>query len=376
MKAKSLKVAAIHQFLPSLAPRDAIGTHTLSVQATLRGMGLRSDIYADLIHPEVAGLARPFATYSPAKRRGRAGGSEMLLYQASIGSRVADYLAHRPEPKLVNYHNITPASSLIRWEPAMCVELEQGRRQLAELAHVTLHAVADSSFNQAELIQAGYTSTSVAPIQLDLDPHGLDPGAQTMLRLIRARANGGADLLFVGRVVPNKAQHALVRALAAYRRLYDPRARLHLVGAPTSPNYTHAVKDLIYRLGLNDAVDMPGSVSEADLAAYYCGADVFVCVSDHEGFCLPLVEAMHYRLPIVALAAAAVPETLGDAGILVTSNDSISVSVAVARVLGDEGLRAALADGAVRRLASLSPARNRRAFEASIRQALALAEAA
>lgn len=367
------RVAAVHQFLPSLAPRDAIGTHTLSVQATLRAMGLRSEIYADLIHPEVAGLCRRFTTYAPARRRN--GGIEVLLYQASIGSRVADYFAGRPELRLVNYHNITPVSSLARWEPTIGVELAQGRRQLAELAPLTLHAIADSSFNEAELVEAGYSSTSVAPLQLAPGAPGPDPDSETMLRLIKGRARGGADLLFVGRVVPNKAQHDLVSALAVYRRLYDPRARLHLVGGSASPNYLHGLQGLVKSLGLGEAVDLAGPVSAAALGAYYCVADVFVCLSEHEGFCLPLVEAMRYHLPIVAFAAAAVPETLGPAGLLIRAKDPLSVSVAVERVLSDSGLRDALEEGRDLRLGQLSGSRNRAAFRSSMRQALALAEA-
>ncbi len=363
-----MKITSIHQFLPSLAPRDAIGIHTLTVQAILRGMGLDSDIYADLIHPEVATRARPFRTYQGAKS------GELLLYQASIGSRVADYLSARSEPKLLNYHNITPASSLARWEPALVDELDQGRRQLGELAPLTVHAVADSTFNQAELIESGYASTSVAPIQLHLDePEPVSDG-KCLARLARAKAGGGADLLFVGRVVPNKAQHDLVRALALYRRLYDPKARLHLVGAPTSQAYLHSVRGLAERLGLGDAVDLPGPVSAADLHAYYRSADVFVCLSDHEGFCLPLVEAMQHGLAIVAFAAAAVPETLGDAGVLLAFKDPLTVSVALARVLGDAGLQRSLSAAGARRLDALSPARLRAAFEASVRQAIAIAE--
>ncbi|MGH9131753.1 MAG: glycosyltransferase [Acidimicrobiales bacterium] len=371
-----MRVAAIHQFLPSLAPRDAIGTHTLSVQATLRGMGLRSQIYADLVHPELAGLALPFNTFAGHARGHAHGGVELLLYHASIGSRVADYVLERPEPKLVNFHNITPVSSLVRWEPSRCAELEEGRRQLAQLAPVTLHAVADSSYNQAELVAAGYGSTSVAPIQLDPEGEVVNPDAATMLRLTRARANGGAALLFVGRLVPNKAQHDLVRALAVYRRLYDPRARLHLVGTAASWNYYRALRALIQRLGLGDAVDLAGSVGPADLAAYYHGADVFVCLSDHEGFCLPLLEAMGYALPIVAFGAAAVPETLGSAGVLIPAKDPLTVSVALHRVLSDAGLRRDLELGRTQRLAELSVARGRAVFQASIRRALALAEVA
>ena len=120
----------------------------------------------------------------------------------------------------------------------------------------------------------------------------------------------------MGRVVPNKCQHDLVKAFAAYRAAYDPQARLHIVGGDASPRYRAAVADYARALGVADAVDLTGSVSPGALAAYYRTADVFVSLSEHEGFCVPLLEAMHHRVPIVAFAAAAVPETLRDAGVL------------------------------------------------------------
>lgn len=366
-----MRVTAVHQFLPSLAPRDAIGAHILAAQAVLRGMGLHSEIYADRIHPEMAALARTFDTHGGRRRRG-----DMLLYHASIGSRVADYLAGRAEPRLLYYHNITPVGSVRRWEPALCAELAQGRRQLSEWAPATLHALAVSSFNESELIRLGYASTSVAPILFDCDAPDPGPHRKKTAALARARERGGADLLFVGRIVPNKAQHDLVRALYLYRRLYDPRARLHLVGMPASRAYRRALSGLVARLGLGDAVDLPGSVGPAELVAYYRNADVFVCLSEHEGFCVPLVEAMHHRVPIVAFAAAAVPETLGDAGVVLPAKDPLSVSVALARVLGDAALRTRLAGAQARRLGELSLLRTRAVFEGAVRRALAVAEGA
>src|SRR5207248_3376126 len=153
-----------------------------------------------------------------------------------------------------------------------------------------------------------------------------------------------------GRLAPNKAQHDLIKALAAYRRLYDPRARLHLVGTSSSESYRTALVAYADALDLVDAVEFTGSVSDGELAAHYRAADVFVCVSEHEGFCVPLLEAMHHRLPIVAYAAAAVPETLGDGGLLLNSKDPYTVAAAVQRVVSDADLRAQLVAAGTRRL--------------------------
>lgn len=358
---------AVHQFVPTLSPRDAIGAHTLLAQTLLREMGLRSDLYADHVHPDLAGRARPFHEYGRARRRR----PEVLLYQASIGSRVAEYLLERPETKLVNFHNITPVRALEGWEPGLCDELADGRRQLGQLASVTTHAIAVSRYNQAELVAAGYASTSVAPLLLDVASPGAGAHRPTLAWLRSSAERGGANLLFVGRIVPNKAQHDLVKALAVYRRLYDPCARLHLVGGATSPTYLHALKRFAAHLGLRDAVGFPGSVTQAELTAYYEGADAFVCLSDHEGFCVPLVEAMRHRLPIVAYASSAVPETLGQAGLALETKDPMTVAAAVARVLGDGELRRCLDRAAAARLDDFALARTGPAFVASVSRALA-----
>lgn len=358
--------AAVHQFLPTFAGRDAIGAHSVLVREVLRGMGLVSEIYADDIHPERAGDARHYETYRPGRRHGPA----WLLYQASTGSRVADYLIRRPEPKLLNYHNIAPVQAFARWEPAVADELAEGRRQLGLLASVTHHAIAVSGYNEAELTEAGYKSTSVAPFLLDPGAFDHELDGPTLAWLDRMRDRGGANLLFVGRVSPHKAQHDLIKALAVYRRLYDPKARLHLVGTAASNAYVEALRRFAGHVGVRQAVNFAGSVPEEVKSAYYEGADAFLCLSDHEGFCVPLLEAMHHRLPVVAYGAAAVPETLGDAGVLLASKSPLAVAAALHMIIDDERLRADLVRRGTWRLAELSLDRTKPAFASAVERAI------
>jgi glycosyltransferase involved in cell wall biosynthesis len=160
---------------------------------------------------------------------------------------------------------------------------------------------------------------------------------------VRASAAGtgaaGTDWLFVGRVVPSKAQHDLVKALWAYRRLYDPTARLHLVGSTPSNRYLAALRAFIADLGLQGAVRIAGEVSDAALAAYFDAADVYVSASLHEGFGVPLLEAMHVGVPVVARSAGAVDGTVGDAGLLLDPAGPSVIAAAVRRVLTDQSLR-------------------------------------
>ncbi len=340
-------MTSVHQFVPTLAPRDAVGRHYLAVQETLRGAGYRSEIYAYEAKAEYKRLARPFTSFAGPD----SGEPTWLLYHSSVGSPVADFVAARDEPMIVDYHNITPASFFARWEPALSGALMKGRRQLADLEARAALGIADSAFNAQELTDLGYAPTAVVPILLDIatfDDAVADPA--TFARLSGARRDGGADWLFVGRLAPNKAQHDIVKAFAAYRRLFDDRARLHLVGGSSSHRYETALREFIEALGLTAAIDMTGAVSAGGLTAYYESADVFVVCSEHEGFCVPLLEAMHHRVPIVAFAATAVPETLGDGGLLLDAKDACTIATAVDRVLSDTDLRTQLIDAGAQRL--------------------------
>ncbi len=346
----------VDQVIPSLASRDAIGVHSITLTESLREAGIDSDIYYGNCTPDVADRGRPVVEL------GRAHKDRWLLYQSSIGSPVFDILAARSEPKLVNYHNITPAALLEEWEPHVGYEVRLGRTQLERLAVESHLAVADSAYNEGELVEAGYRSTAVVPLLIDMTSAGAPPDPGRLARLGEAKAAGGADFLFVGKVSPHKAPHDLVKMLAVYRRLYDPAARLHLVGSPLGDRYAEALAGFVARLGLEGAVTVTGSLSAAELEAYWAMTDVFVCASDHEGFCVPLVEAMGHRVPVVAYGVTAVPETVGDAGLVLADKDPLRFAAAVHRVMTDATLRERLAAAAADRVATYSVERSRRRF--------------
>jgi len=327
----------VDQIIPSLASRDAIGVHTLELTAALREAGIESDIYYGNCTADVGDRARPLTSLG-APRPDR-----FLLYQSSIGSPVFDLLMSRPEPKLINYHNITPAPLLEAWEPHVGYEVSLGRVQLERLASESRLAVADSGFNETELRHLGYRDTAVVPLLIDMTHAGGDPDPAAMARLAAAKERGGIDLLFVGKVSPHKAPHDLVKMLAVLRRTYDPKARLHLVGSPLGERYGPALAAFVEDLELTDAVEVTGSVDAGTLEAYYRSADVFVCASDHEGFCVPIVEAMGHGVPVVAYGTAAVPETVGEAGIVLPTKEPLRFAAAVARVAQDKVLHDRLA---------------------------------
>jgi glycosyltransferase involved in cell wall biosynthesis len=356
----------IDQVIPSLASRDAIGGHVVQLRDLLRSRGFESDIFYGNATPDRLDYGFPVSRLGD-----RSSTDRVLLYQLSIGSGVADIFRDRGERKFVNYHNITPADLLEAWIPAVGEEVRWGRAQLRDLAPITEFAIADSMYNERELQAAGYRSTTTVPLLLDLDGFAGSPDPTLAARLAGQRAGGGSELLFVGKVSPHKGQHDLVKALAAYRRLYDPQARLRLVGGAISDEYRAAVERFADELGLIDAVEIAGSVTHEELIAYYAAADVFVCLSNHEGFCVPLLEAMYHRVPIVAYTNTAVPETVATAGLVLPDKQPARVAAAIHRVVTDQNLRAALARAASERVASFALPRVQEGFASALETAYA-----
>ena len=348
----------IDQFVPTLAAGDAIGRHALRVERVLREAGYQSDIYSDDIHPPMRGKARHHRDYTP-------GG--WILFHASTSSPMTELARQCGDPVIVDYHNITPAEFFQRWEPLAAESMRAARVDLRRLQPVTRFGLADSSFNEAELIAEGFEPTAVVPILIDFDDYQADPNQRMLERLAR---RDGTHWLFVGRMAPNKCQHDLVAAFAAYRRLYDPNARLSLVGGKTAILYWKAIESLIAELGLTDAVDLGDSTTFPELLAYYRSADVFVCASEHEGFNVPVVEAMSFDVPVVSFSSTALPETIGDAGVLLPSKDPVLMATAVDRVMTDAAVRAQLIEAGRRRVEHFSLPNTSRLMLDAVKRAL------
>ncbi len=209
----------------------------------------------------------------------------------------------------------------------------------------------------------------MAPLLGDLAPSGSTDRA-TAERLAEARAEGGSSWLFIGQLAPHKAQHDVLKAFAFYREAYDPRARLYLIGREMSMRYAAALRELVKRLELAGSALLVGSVSEDEKSAYFDDADVFVCCSEHEGFCAPLIEAMYRRVPIVAYKAAAVPETVAGTGLVLPSKRPHLLAAAVHRLLSDRDLRREMVEAARARASRFDIEASRRTFAEVITRAV------
>jgi glycosyltransferase involved in cell wall biosynthesis len=338
-------MTSVHQLVPFLVPGDAISRHTLRLRDGLRAAGFESDIVAEVTHRSYRGETVAFVDAMETLR------ADLLIYQASTGSVIADWLARQRSRLLVNYHNITPPSYFEAWDVDAAANMRRARQQLRRLAPRAVAALAVSSFNAGELEQLGFRHVSVAPLLLSaFEEVTPDPAMADYL----SRVGAGVHWLSVGRIVPNKCQHDVIGAFAVYRDLFDPDARLTLVGASSFVNYEDWLLELVERLELETAVTFAGAVTDAELVAIYRSADVFVCLSEHEGFGLPLVEAMQLGVPIVAAARAAVPDTVCGGGLVIEEKDPLTVATAVDALVTDQRLRDSVAAAARDRLAELS----------------------
>ena len=326
--------------VPELHERDATSTHTRFLRDLLVEDGHRVQLVAERGYSgdEFVPLTKWSAD------------ADLTILQHSIGSAAADEIITRDVSVVLNYHNVTPFEFVEPWEPAEIPGLRWGRDQLWRLAPLSRLAIAVSNYNARELLEVGFDPVAVGPVMFTALADTHDATGVGSVGSVGTVGGSGPVLLFVGRVAPNKCQQDLVAALAVLRGFEGfGGARLVLVGGVSSGGYSAAVERLAVELGVGDAVTFAGSVSEAELVGWFRRADVFVCVSEHEGFCVPLVEAMGFGLPVVAFGAGAVPETLAGAGVVLGEKSPVGVAEAVARVVSDGVVRERLvARGRVR----------------------------
>ncbi len=318
----------LHQVVAAAVPGDAITSHALTLRGWLREWGHESELYAVHIHDELAQEVRPLSVYRPGRDE------RFVIYHHSIGSPAVDQLLQLRPRLLLIYHNITPAEFFLTADPVWTHLLTWGREQLNQLRDHTHLGMAVSRFNASELEAAGYEKTAVLPLILDEARYD-----QPVNEELAANLRGDTPLLlFVGRFAPNKRQEDLLQLLY-HLQCVRPGTRLALVGDHWLPDYSAWLKDVIRRLGLVGQVLLPGRVSDQDLVTYYRCADLFVSMSEHEGFCMPLIESMYLCLPILAYAATAVPGTLNGTGVLFHQKHYPALAELVDLLLADTGLR-------------------------------------
>jgi len=350
-----------HQMTAALVYGDAIANHILEINARLKGWGLDAHVYAQNIEPRMRKKGCAVLAYEPFLGEP----DDWLIYHYSVYSPDLGLFERSANRKIVIYHNITPPEFFRGFDQRLEAACQSGRWALSKLRSCDL-ALADSDFNRRELTEAGFTeeNTAVLPIFLNLDDLAVTRRNE---KLYRQLSEGNTtNLLFVGRVVPNKGYEQLIKIFYSYHRYIDPHSHLWLVGSNTLPVYENLLESLISQLNLERAVTLVGRVSWAELRTYYEAADLFVCASLHEGFCVPLLESMYFNLPILAYNRTAVPETLGDSGVLFDRFRYAEIAETAHLLITDADLRKQVIRRQRRRLADFSPDR----VEETLRQIL------
>jgi len=343
----------VHQVLSGAGPYDAVTTQAFAFRALFGAWGWEGRDVAAEIDPRVGSRIAPLRSLD-------AGPGDVLLIHYSAYAPKLRAVLDLPNRKLLLSHNITPARWFWDHDPQAAVVCALGRKQLPQFAEAADVVAGVSLYNAREM-----GSETVIPILFDPSELGAaraDDGAAGSDGL----PPGPPVILFVGRLAPHKRQDAIMRAFELYRRRHAPDARLVLVGAPVNWAYDAAMRELAEELSPG-AITIESGLTREQLADRYRSATAFLCLSEHEGFCIPLLEAFHFGVPVIARPVGGVPEVAGDAALLLDEGDGESVvAELLAIVAGDAELRATLRERAAARVAAYAPEPTARALRAAV----------
>ncbi len=333
----------VHQLVPGLSVGDAVTNHALEIQQILRELGHESNIYSVSKHvsPHMKSACLDYKEHASKSSK-----ENIALYHFSTGSELTPYFQSLPDKKMMVYHNITPARFFQGLSEEKAKSVEEGRTQLNQLATSSEISLGVSEYNRSELEEAGYKNTGVLP--LVIDPPSWDGSINDSL--LKQYRDGKTNILFVGRIAPNKKFEDLIRTFYYYQKTVNPNSRLLLVGSHIGMEKYYAfLKALVNELDLKDVV-FSGHVSDEDVRTYYQCGDLFLCLSEHEGFCLPLLEAIHVGLPVMAYDACAIGETLGGRGVLIKEKNFLEIAELAGKIMADSALTEQIVAGQKERL--------------------------
>jgi len=336
-------IKAIHQWLPGFASGDAISNYAIALQKIIRTCDVSSEIFSPFRHisPNMRGLCKEWAGFSEYSSK-----DNIVIYHFSIGSEMSQAFSSITDKKVLIYHNITPDRYFKSVNDRKAAVLFQGREQLKALSGVPEITFADSEYNRLELAEWGYANTAVLPPLVDFNRLACRPDKKPLKRY----KDSWVNFLFVGRIAPNKRIGDIIKVFYYYKNTINSKSRLFIVGSIVGMKRYYAwLKALALELGLMDIV-FTGHVTESELSAYYTMADVFLCMSEHEGFGIPLLESMYFGVPVIAYNAAAVPYTLSGSGVLVKERNYAKIAELIDIVLRNDSLRIKVIEGQKKRL--------------------------
>lgn len=335
----------IVQVVSTLSYGDAVGNDVLALNNLIKKMGYKTDIYTENTSKKVKIKTKSINQLKYLKS------DDIMIYHLAIGTKFNFQLPEYRCKKILMYHNITPPYFFYGYNNAASLSCLQGLDGLKFLSDKVDYCLAVSEFNKNDLINTGYNmEIDVLPILIPFDDYKEQPN----YKLIKKYNDNFINILFVGRVVPNKKHQDIIASFYYYKKYINQNSRLIFVGSYDENDlYYKKLQQFIKDLTLEDVI-FTGSILFKDILSYYHLADVFVCMSEHEGFCVPLVEAMYFDIPIIAYDSCAVPETLGDSGVIVKDKNFMEIAELINRVVIDVKLRNKIIENQKNRLMDFS----------------------
>jgi len=320
----------VHQFATSLTYGDAISDEILEIQKVLRERGYNSEIFIRFYDPRMARYIKDYREY-----RKFSSPRNVVIFHFSISSPVSKMFFRIPDKKIMIYHNITPHEYFLDSHRILTRECYKGRLEMRLFVDKVDLALGDSGFNRQELEEVGYPKTGVLPLLLDFKKFDReeDPVCQQVF------SNGKATIIFVGRLIPNKKYEDLIKTFYFYKKYFNRSSQLILVGDYRGlERYYAALQSLVKRLELSD-VYFTGHVELRELVSFYKLSHIYLSLSEHEGFGVPLLESFYMGIPVIAYAAGAVEETMNSGGILLRRKDFFKTAALMDTVMKDRSLR-------------------------------------
>jgi L-malate glycosyltransferase len=346
----------VNQWVPAAHKGDAIGDSARRVRSLLRELGHQSDLYAITIDDDLRGDVIPWTDTGAAR-------GDLTIFHFALVSPMTERFARLTSGRVLQYHNVTPAHFFAGYDAAIYRLAMLGREDLKSLVGRTDMAFGDSEYNRQELEELGFTNTGVFPIAVDTERLTQAPRRPALEKVLRSE--GWLNFLFVGRIVPNKKIEDHIKLAEHYKRYVDEQYRFIFVGkTDATPKYYAAIEELLQRYRMPPGRFLfTGAVPDIDLAAYYRTASVYISLSEHEGFCVPLLEAMAADVPVLAYGATAVPDTLGGAGVQFAPKDLEFAAELLGELAYNDQLRTQVIRGQRRRLADFGDDRIRTELE-------------
>lgn len=358
----------IFQIVTSLAFGDAVGNDALAIDRLLRENGYETGIYCRTRDERIKNPSVHLLNEMPKLSK-----EDVILFHYYGYSEIADDVIMLKCRVILIYHNITPPEYFRPYDYSTYRLCSDGRKQLARFAMISSDSscraidayqpyavIADSEYNKKDLLEIGYSCPiEVCPILIPFEDYEKKPNEDIINEFARTKeeiesGTGTVNVVFVGRIAPNKRHEDIIHTFSWYKENLNMNCRLILAGGTAAASYQNSLKDYCEELGITESVIFTEKVPFADILAYYSIADVFLCMSTHEGFCVPLTEAMYFHTPIIARNASAIPDTLGDSGLLVDDNDPVTASMLIDKVIINKNFRESIIASQDRRLQDFS----------------------